>query len=148
MTIQDKREELRQRVEASRGRFSPDPVEQEDPVLADRVEDFARQYPLALMGGALLIGILLGFSGKRGDKAAKGAAKIDKKISKMLVDLLFAIGISLLEDVSKSKVFDEDDDDEARAASAASKNKMIRGAAGVAVDTGQKMRETHQASTE
>ena len=120
MTIQDKREELRQRVEASRGRFSPDPVEQEEPVLADRVQDFARQYPLALMGGALLIGVLLGFSGKRGNGASKGAAKIDKKISTLLVDLLFAIGIGLLEDVSKSKVLDEEDDDETRAASAAS----------------------------
>lgn len=144
MTIQDKREELRQRVEASRGRFSPDPVEKQDPVLADRVEDVARQYPLALMGGALLIGFLLGFSGKRRDGSSKGADKIDKKITKLFVDLLFAIGIGLLEDVSKSKVFDEDDEDEDRAASAASKNKMIRGAAGVAAEAGQKLRESQQ----
>ena len=149
MSIQDKRDELRQRVEASRGRFSPDPVEQEGPLLADKVEGIARQYPLAIIGGALLVGMLLGFSSKRGSSApSKGASKVDSKISRLLVDLLFAIGIGLLEDVSKSKIFDEEDEDEDRAASAASKNKMIRGAAGVAVEAGQKLRETHQVSAE
>jgi len=104
----------------------------------------AKQYPLILLGGALLIGMLLGFSGKRGDGEAKGIEKIDKKISQLLVDLLFAVGIGLLEDVSKSQVFDEDDDDEERASSAASKNKLIQNAAGMAIEAGQKLRDSQK----
>lgn len=107
MTIQAKREELRQRVEASRGRFPPEPAEENEPLLADKVGEVAKQYPLALLGGALLVGLMLGLSGKRDEGEPRAIDKFDKKLSQILVDFLFAAGIGLLQDVSKSKVFDE-----------------------------------------
>jgi hypothetical protein len=146
MTIQDKREELRQRVEASRGRFSPDPVEEREPIISDRLGELARRYPLILVGGAVFIGMILGLSSSRGSKSSKRLAKIDKSVSSFLVDLLFAVGISLLKDISSSAVFDEDDEDEARASSASKKNELIRGAAGMAADASEKLRESQKAA--
>jgi len=61
----------------------------------------------------------------------------------MLVDVLFAIGIGLLEDVAQSQVFDEDGADAARARSASTRNMLIRGAAGMAAQTGVRLRRKH-----
>lgn len=144
MSIEAKRAELRQRIEASRGRFDtehePSPGQ---PDTSGGLATIAGRYPLALVGGALAIGILLGLSGGKRQHRPLGDSKESSRLAAFLVDALFAIGIGLLEDVAQSQVYNEDDPDAARARSASTRNLLIRGAAGMAAHTGDRLRRRH-----
>lgn len=144
MSIEAKRAELRQRIAASRGRFET--AGQPSPGQPDASEDLATiagRYPLALVGGALAIGILLGISGGKRQTRPTADSRESSRLASFLVDALFTIGIGLLEDVAQSQVFDEDDADAARARSASTRNMLIRGAAGMAAHTGNRLRRRH-----
>ena len=144
MTIEAKRAELRQRIAASRGRF--DPVPQQADAQSDkpnRLAALAGRYPLTVIGAALAIGVVLGLSSGKRDADPTTTSKGNGRFSAFLIDALFAIGISLLEDVALSQVFDEDDADAARARSASTRNGLIRDAAGIAAQTGVRLRRKH-----
>lgn len=144
MTIEAKRAELRQRIAASRGRFDPEPLPDDSRTdKPGRLARLAGRHPLALIGGALTIGVVLGLSGNKRDTDSTGAPKGNGRLAAFLIDALFAIGIGLIEDVALSQVFDEDDEDPARARSASARNTLIRGAAGIAAQAGVKLRRKH-----
>lgn len=144
MTIEAKRAELRQRIAASRGRFDPVPLQADaQSEKPNRLATLAGRYPLVVIGGALAIGVALGLSGGKRDANPTNTTKGNGRLTTFLVDMLLAIGIGLLEDVALSQVFDEDDEDPARARSASTRNGLIRGAAGIAVQTGVKLRRKH-----
>lgn len=146
MTVEAKRAELRQRIAASRGRRDPALRMDEAPVPAPgKVAAIAGRHPLALIGGALAIGVLLGMSGKQSGRHSSGEAGGSGGLAAFFVDALFAIGIGLLEDVANSQIHDENahEEDAARASAAATKNTLVRSAAGLAVHAGEKLRRRH-----
>lgn len=144
MSIEAKRAELRQRIAASRGRFETAPQPSAGQLEAPGSQaTIAGRYPLALVGGALAVGIVLGLSGAKRQTRSPGEPKGNSRLAALLVDALFAIGIGLLEDVAQSQVFDEDDIDSGRARSASTRNMLIRGAAGMAAHTGVRLRHKH-----
>lgn len=148
MTIEAKRDELRQRIAASRGRFDPVPLQADaQSEKPNRLATLAGRYPMAVIGGALAIGVVLGLSGGKRDADHSVASKGNGRLAAFLIDMLLTIGIGLLEDVALSQVFDEDDEDPARARSASTRNGLIRSAAGIAAQTGVKLRRKHSKRT-
>lgn len=144
MSIEAKRTELRQRIEASRGRFdTANEPSLGQPDAPDSPTTIAVRYPLALVGGALALGILLGLSGGKRQNRPLVDTRESSRLAAFLVDALFAIGIGLLEDVAQSQVYNENDADAARARSASTRNLLIRGAAGMAAQTGDRLRRRH-----
>ena len=70
MTREHKREALKERIAAAQARFSDRPPEEIVADAAGAAFDFAKQNPLVVIGGAVVLGLTLGSLSRHGRKAA------------------------------------------------------------------------------
>ena len=71
MTREHKREALKERIAVAQARFNDRPP---DEIVADAAAaafDFAKQNPLVVIGGAVVLGLTIGSLSRRGRKAAR-----------------------------------------------------------------------------
>lgn len=116
MTLEEKRLVLRDKIDASRHRLAdyvpPEPSSDLQPIFdaesgADsssdnRPLDFVQKYPIAVVGGAVALGLLLGARGKKAAVTApKKSAKKPNIVAKMLMDAALAYGLKMLDDLRK-----------------------------------------------
>lgn len=116
MTLEEKRLVLRDKIDASRHRLAdyvpPEPSPDLESIsdaesgangsVDNAALDFVQKYPIAVVGGAVAVGLLLGSRGKNAAvTAAKKSAKKPNMVTKMLMDAAIAYGLKMLDDVRK-----------------------------------------------
>lgn len=70
----NKRDELRTKIEASERRIARRTIADEAKEAADAAVHFVRKRPLTVLGGAIALGLVIGFSTKSGRRVARNAA--------------------------------------------------------------------------
>jgi len=70
----DKRDDLRAKIEASERRIAERTLADQAQEAAGAATEYVKQNPLTVLGGAILVGIVVGSMTKPGRRAAKGAA--------------------------------------------------------------------------
>ncbi|MEP2736491.1 MAG: hypothetical protein ABJP34_09340 [Erythrobacter sp.] len=112
MTLEEKRLMLRDKIDASRHRLAdyvpPEPSTDLQPITgaADSSDsssenaalDFVKKYPIAVVGGAVAVGLLIGSRGKKAAvTAAKKPAKKPNIIATMLIDAAIGYGLKMID---------------------------------------------------
>jgi ElaB/YqjD/DUF883 family membrane-anchored ribosome-binding protein len=112
MTPEEKRVMLRSKIDTSMHRLAdyvpPEPIADPLPVNANEDDkesaaaEFVKRYPIAVVGGAVALGLLLGSHGKKAAvTAAKDAVKKPAKrpniIATLLIDAIIGYGLKMID---------------------------------------------------
>jgi hypothetical protein len=112
MTPEEKRVMLRSKIDTSMHRLAdyvpPEPIADPLPVNANEDDkesaaaEFVKRYPIAVVGGAVALGLLLGSRGKKAAvTAAKDAstkpAKKPNIIATLLIDAIIGYGLKMID---------------------------------------------------
>lgn len=93
MTREEKRTALRQRVTQAKGRLEGRPVDEVARELAGGAVDYAKRNPILVIGGAAVVGIVLGgLTGKSRKALASGGI-----VSRIVSDAAIAFALSMYE---------------------------------------------------
>lgn len=91
MTSDDKRSALKRRITAAQHRIEANPASEYARDAANAAYDFARKNPIALIGGAAVLGLALGSLSKRGRKTATATGLLGRFATDAAVAFALAI---------------------------------------------------------
>lgn len=109
MASDSKRLMLSEKIEAGRKRLAEREISQQALEAAEAATGFVRKHPLATLGGAIGIGLVIGTMTKGGRKLGKRGGVF----TGILIDAALAYGIKMIEqatDAAKSRVEDAEDE--------------------------------------
>ena len=96
-TPMDPREQLRQKIEAGKQRLAERDFGNAAKDAADGAVAFTREHPLAVIAGAIGVGVLIGAMTRPGRKVAKTASKRTGAFAALATEAALAFGLELLE---------------------------------------------------
>ncbi len=108
----NKRLALSEKIEAGRKRLAERDITQQALETAEAAKGFVREHPLAILGGAIGIGLAIGSMTKRGRKLGR-LANSRGVLTGILIDAAVAYGIKVIEqaaDAARNRVESEDDE--------------------------------------
>lgn len=106
MSVDEKRLILRKKVEEGRRRIAERNLAADAQEMAENAAGFLSKHPIALLGGALALGLIFGSRGKKKAVAAARPRKKPNMIMALLAEAAIAHGLKLI-DKAKSDAQDK-----------------------------------------
>ncbi|WP_427968335.1 hypothetical protein [Altererythrobacter sp.] len=104
MTPDAKRDELREKIEAGERRHAARDLAEAARDAAESATEFVKKHPLATLGGAIAIGLVIGAMTKPGRQLTRRGGKL----ATLVADAAIAYGVSMLEKAGEAATQGQD----------------------------------------
>lgn len=102
MTSDEKREELKQKIEESQARLKARELADKAKEAAGTATEFVKRHPVAAVGGAIAVGLVIGAMTKPGRRIARKAAGRSSIWATLARDAVITYGIKMIDEAASA----------------------------------------------